>query len=915
MRTPSPPLTTGHRLRRLVTALSRGCGLLVLIAGVPCVLWYAGGGLPWPEEGVTSLDDLWLRLSSPVADPLLIWLLVLVGWYLWASFVCAVVREVVWYVSHVELVRLDQEAHDRHVEGLSASRTMAALCVGGLLLALLSILRPHQVAAGGHPMHPPSSAVLTSQALQIGEAKAATVNSRSESPQPAAENPEERQPVEYIVRPGDTLWDIADTHLGDGVRWPRIYALSKDIIQPDGRRLTDPDLIDIGWHLRLPAEARTDTSAGSPPRSPAPPKAEPGPEQSPPLTVDEPAAPHAPSATAGPDSPSSGTERRPAPQGAISIGNAGLIGLTTAAGITAAIALARAHTRRRRTPDLTAEVEPLAPAVLSANHADLADRGNRSDTDPGTAEADEASAPTSAPAIPGSIMIAVCQGQEIPVDVLATPGGWSLTGPGAPAMLRALTVAVATAAQRLHPAPPSTHLICSRPLAMRLLPGAEDLLAGLPGLVLAEDDDHACALAERELLQHTRQADDTAFPSSSATAVRSPTTILLIATGPHHGTTTRLAELVTRAARERLAVIALETPRLARHAELAFDGTISGVPSTGPLFDSSMFTVSERDARDILTLCRSAMPTPPQPRRAAPAAPVTPAAGRPVARPRQQHRSTTGEPNQPGDSGTGTSTCPDTRKSVGPSCQIRLLGGLSLHTANGGEYEHGIKGRTKEFLSLLATYPDGVRTDALAEHLRLAPEPERRKRELANLRRAVRRVLRAATSHHEAAFVLHHTDRHRLDPQLVTSDVHDFTTSIDAAARAGGSDRHLASLREATALYAGPLCEGADYPWADALRERLHRQAVDALVLLAEHHSDTGETTAATELLERAAALDPVNEGACQRLIRLHQAAGRPEAAARAYDRLDRHLAAIGVQPDAATRDQLEQHRAASSTG
>ncbi|MAT06892.1 MAG: hypothetical protein CL424_17800 [Acidimicrobiaceae bacterium] len=57
----------------------------------------------------------------------------------------------------------------------------------------------------------------------------------------------------HIVEPGDTLTAIAREHLGDPSRFVEIYELNRDLEQPDGGRLSDPDIILPGWQLRLPS--------------------------------------------------------------------------------------------------------------------------------------------------------------------------------------------------------------------------------------------------------------------------------------------------------------------------------------------------------------------------------------------------------------------------------------------------------------------------------------------------------------------------------------------------------------------------------------------------------------------------------------------------------------------------------------
>ena len=70
----------------------------------------------------------------------------------------------------------------------------------------------------------------------------------------AAPAPEpELQPLfkTVTVKPGDTLRKLATTYLGDENRWPEIYVLNTGVVQADGRALTNPNRIHIGWVLRI----------------------------------------------------------------------------------------------------------------------------------------------------------------------------------------------------------------------------------------------------------------------------------------------------------------------------------------------------------------------------------------------------------------------------------------------------------------------------------------------------------------------------------------------------------------------------------------------------------------------------------------------------------------------------------------
>jgi LysM repeat protein len=74
------------------------------------------------------------------------------------------------------------------------------------------------------------------------------------------------------VRPGDTLWDLAEQVSGHGTDWPTAWRINKGRAEPDGQRFTDPDLIRPGWTLDIPTGRGAAThSTETAPQAPVPP--------------------------------------------------------------------------------------------------------------------------------------------------------------------------------------------------------------------------------------------------------------------------------------------------------------------------------------------------------------------------------------------------------------------------------------------------------------------------------------------------------------------------------------------------------------------------------------------------------------------------------------------------------------------
>jgi nucleoid-associated protein YgaU/DNA-binding SARP family transcriptional activator len=107
--------------------------------------------------------------------------------------------------------------------------------------------------------------------------------------------------AEYVVVPGDTLSGIAGRFLGDPARWRELYARNRGVAHlPDGRSLTDPDLIWPGLRLAFPSPVPVAEPAGGPASDGAPPAAVNGsPAEVVPEDVDAVAAPASVAAPGG----------------------------------------------------------------------------------------------------------------------------------------------------------------------------------------------------------------------------------------------------------------------------------------------------------------------------------------------------------------------------------------------------------------------------------------------------------------------------------------------------------------------------------------------------------------------------------------------------------------------------------------
>jgi hypothetical protein len=170
-----------------------------------------------------------------------------------------------------------------------------------------------------------------------------------------------------VVHAGDTLGKIANGRLHDPRRAQEIFELNEGRPQPNGSRLTDPDQIQPGWRLTLPATpAPTDrphpepqptddrppfpTGAEHPPTGTTPPTADPTttqPPPTPPPTTNPPTTTPPPGSL--PSSPVATPSADPAPVSA-PVGTVAEWGVSAlvVSGLVAALTMGRRRQQRRR---------------------------------------------------------------------------------------------------------------------------------------------------------------------------------------------------------------------------------------------------------------------------------------------------------------------------------------------------------------------------------------------------------------------------------------------------------------------------------------------------------------------------------------------------------------------------------------
>ncbi|MBE8477814.1 BTAD domain-containing putative transcriptional regulator [Streptomyces justiciae] len=262
-RTPQPVRIRRRSFGDFVKAFFAFVALAVLVVGVPGALAMAVG---WPLPHEFKPME-WLQ--QPITTGTFLHILTVIVWLAWAQFTACVLVEIKAAVSGVGV--------PGRVPGAGPSQILARQLVAALLLvgATAASLTPGLSQIGQHSLDGNQRGTVAAAQQTPGlfaqqqEQAASTAAALAEQASQAASHADAQggstaksdDTKYYRIQPPegrhhDSLWEIAERHLGDGRRYKEIFELNKDRVQPDGSKLSEASLIRPGWIMEMPGDAR-----------------------------------------------------------------------------------------------------------------------------------------------------------------------------------------------------------------------------------------------------------------------------------------------------------------------------------------------------------------------------------------------------------------------------------------------------------------------------------------------------------------------------------------------------------------------------------------------------------------------------------------------------------------------------------
>jgi DNA-binding SARP family transcriptional activator len=711
----------------------------------------------------------------------------------------------------------------------------------------------------------------------------------------------------------DTLSRIAQRTLGDARRWPQIYQLNVGHQVGPHAVLNNPNLIQPGWTLQLPATTPVPTAPILP---------------GPITTVSPaPAAPHAVPPVVGHAAPAPPPTFHPVPPAAVHTAHGGGIdlgeGLLLGGGVVAAlagIAVATGIGQRHAIHHGTTLDNAPGPVArqLTANPVDW-------QTAPGLNTE------------PAGTDVPLCSrdGHTVLVDAAAT-FGLGLIGPGALAAVRAIligTLATHTTSAAILTAQDAHRLIRSTTLPPNTT-NSESSRSGNTRITIVPTRDTVLDHLETEILTRTRFLED-------SNGNYTPAPLIAVTAAPDDSR--RVQAIADLGVGLGIIVIILGPWPTGLTCHITTNGRINTVEGhdapdwTAALAGLRVFTARADAARELLALLRPPpSQTPPTPRSVAKADDTL--------TPGQPHDLTTPKPSTDADSiarrlsptthaatpskihnrlapATNTATRqPDSLTSTPTRpVHITVVGRLQMLYEQGAQdpvdITKHLAPKQRDIVIYLAMHPDGTRRETLAAALWPDAPNDRPYNSLHATLSQMRRAIRTATNNSVDSLIVHQDGYYTLDPSVVDVDLWHINEALHTGRHATTEHERTAAFHQIAELYDGDLADGLNADWIDTPREALRRDILDALATLI-HRIRKQDPEQTLSVLEQARHLDSHNEAIYRDIMRTQARLGSHDAIKRTLDLLDTALAEIDTSPSAETRALAAelQRRSASDT-
>ncbi len=886
-------------LGRVVRGLVALSALVALLVGVPWALWHY---ISWPlPHALPTWEQVSQALNSNgIPDALLFNSLAVVCWAAWAALAVSVAAEVPAAIRGVTA---------RRVPLAGPMQTLARHLVAAVLVLLPPVTSRPAAALSPSPVTwsttaRPVAALATpfiASPTRAHQTLDAPAGPGSYSPTSSIVAADAKLPRHHVA-PKETLWGLAEKYLGDPLRWREIFDLNQGRPQPNGERLTDEDLIRPGWVLLLPADARVPQTV-SPNAPPAGAGSNSNGQQGPAGPSGE--EPGAPQPSEQPSTTTSSEHKdRHSPNPIVELPLGGVVGLSLALAISAALAAARLHRRRRwqpadPAPDIAGDDPLVTDTVRRLDHAarvTTQQDDDAEDDQPARPPSGSAERPSPLPRIEpgpfGVVVVSHHDGTELALDLPAA-GGLALTGPGAVAAVRALVVAALARNQQTAAV---EVVVAGADFAGQLLPN----VGAVPGLEIVADLDAALRHLEVEALHRARLLDDSGQSTIKEFRQNHPAEplplLMLVSGTPAPVLAGRLAALLDCAQRFGIGVVIVGEAQGMNALGVGADGEIADLPAVpGPLDQlrgARMMMLHPDQGQEALALVAASHGEPP-----------VPLAGRSTVAATGASQAATGADTSaaPADAAPRSLPMPALAEGESRPVLVRLLGPLRIEV-NEREVRKGLRGKAREFLALLLIRPEGVDSEVAVETLWPDVPPPRGAERFQTTLSNLRVTLRTATGLEKADVVDYSAGRYQFQLDLVDCDLWRFRNALAAAANASEAVARTAALQRAVAAYGGTLVEGERYGWVEPLREELRRRALDAATSLTDFHDRNGDISAAIAVLEQAITWDPYAEELYRRLMRLNASLRRLDDIRRVFQRLTTRLEELDADPDDATQ-------------